>query len=96
VSGRGVFFEEEGARAVAARLVHDGFEARVVRERFAGEDDDADHPWAVLSDAPAVMLELLVEEHGGWLDDDPDGSVAPAASTPLDLPTRPRRSRRDC
>ena len=40
---RAVFYEEDDARAVAARLVHDGFEATVARERLAGEDDDEDH-----------------------------------------------------
>lgn len=88
MSLRGVFFDEDAARAVAARLLRDGFDATVVRERFAGEDDDEDHPWAVLTDAPAVMLELLVEEHDGWLDTDGDHPAAPA---PLDLPTKPRR-----
>jgi len=84
---RAVFFEEEAALAVASRLVADGFTAAVVRERLAGEDDDEDHPWAVLSDAPGIVLELLVERYDGWLDlPDP-----PAPTTPLDLPTGPRR-----
>ncbi len=63
-----IFFERDDADAVAARLTADGFSARVVRERLANEDDDEDHPWAVLTDAPEVMVELLVEAHGGWLD----------------------------
>ena len=63
-----IFFERDDADAVAARLTSDGFTARVVRERLANEDDDEDHPWAVLTDAPQVMVELLVEVHGGWLD----------------------------
>ena len=92
MSLRGVFFEEDDAREVAARLSRDGFEATVVRERFAGEDDDEDQPWAVLTDAPAVMLELLVEERDGWLDADaPDGGAAAQPARPLDLPTQPRR-----
>ena len=74
----------------------DGFEAHVERERLAGEDDDEDHPWAVLSDAPAFMLEVLVDTHDGWLDeDDGSGSAAweqPAPSTPLHLPTAPSAS----
>ena len=63
-----IFFERDDADAVAARLVADGFTAHVVRERLANEDDDEDHPWAVLTDAPQVMVELLVDAHGGWLD----------------------------
>ena len=65
---RAIFFEEDDARAVAARLLADGFEASVARERLAGEDDDEGHPWAVLSDAPDFMVELLVDEYDGWLD----------------------------
>jgi hypothetical protein len=63
-----IFFERDDADAVAARLRSDGFTAQVVRERLANEDDDEDHPWAVLTDAPQVVVELLVEAHGGWLD----------------------------
>ena len=59
---RGIFFDEEHARAVATRLVADGWQAGVERERLAGEDDDEDHPWAVLSDAPAFVFEMLVDE----------------------------------
>ncbi len=88
---RAVFFEEDAALTVASRLAADGFTAAVVRERLSGEDDDEDHPWAVLSDAPEVVLELLVERYDGWLDV-PEPSVAPAP--PLDLPTGPRRSTR--
>ena len=66
---RAIFFDEDDARAVVARLRADGFEADVARERLAGEDDDEDHPWAVLSDAPAFMLEVLVDAHDGWLDE---------------------------
>ena len=63
-----IFFERDDADAVAARLVSDGFAAHVVQERLANEDDDEDHPWAVVTDAPQVMVELLVEAHEGWLD----------------------------
>jgi hypothetical protein len=68
VSFLAIFFERDDADAVAARLTADGFVAQMVRERLANEDDDEDHPWAVLTDAPQVMVELLVEAHGGWLD----------------------------
>lgn len=87
---RGIFFDEDDARAVVTRLVADGYTASAARERLAGEDDDEDHPWAVLTDAPAVVLELLVDEHDGWLD--ADEAVAPPA--PLQLPTQPRRIKR--
>ncbi len=88
---RGIFFDEDDAQAAVARLRADGYDARVARERFAGEDDDEDHPWAVITDAPPITLELLVEEYDGWLDPDDD---APAAPKPLDLPTSPRRRHR--
>ena len=86
---RAIFFDEDAARAVRARLESDGYGARVVRELLAGEDDDEDHPWAVLSDAPGFVLELLVDEHDGWLDH-PDE----APRRPLDLPSAPKRIKR--
>jgi len=100
VSGpRAVFFDEDDAVQVARRLRQDGFDAYVERERLAGEDDDEDHQWAVLTDAPVVAVELLVDEHDGWLDLEESGRdaaehpSAPAGS-PLDLPTQPRRIKR--
>ena len=69
---RAIFFDEDDAQAVVARLRADGFEAHLERERLSGEDDDEDHPWAVLSDAPAFMLEVLVDTHDGWLDEEPE------------------------
>ncbi len=88
---RGIFFDEDDARVVVARLTQDGYDASLTRERLAGEDDDEDHPWAVLSDAPEAVLELLVDEYDGWLDAD-DGTPAPAV--PLDLPAEPLRIKR--
>ncbi|MDN4172411.1 NUDIX domain-containing protein [Nocardioides sp. SOB77] len=92
---RAVFFDEDDAARVVRRLRQDGYDAHVERERLAGEDDDEDHPWAVLTDAPVVALELLVDDHDGWLDAD-DGAehTGPAAGSPLDLPTQPRRIKR--
>ena len=87
---KGVFFEEADARGAAARLSRDGFEATCRREQLAGEDDDQDHPWVVLTDAPAVMLELLVEQYDGWLEPDP----GPPPAAPLVLPAAPRRRHR--
>ena len=91
---RAIFFDEDDAAAVVARLRADGFEATMERERLAGEDDE-DHPWAVLSDAPAFMVELLVDSHDGWLDEEdaPAGTDAPAPP-PVELPTAPRRIKR--
>jgi hypothetical protein len=87
---RGIFFDEDDVRAVVGRLVAAGYSARAERERLAGEDDDEDHPWAVMTDAPELVLDLLVDEYDGWLDaDDP----APA-HPPLDLPTEPRKIKR--
>jgi 8-oxo-dGTP diphosphatase len=88
---RGIFFDEDDAAAVVARLVAAGYRARVERERLAGEDDDEDHPWAVLTDAPELVLDVLVDEYDGWLDVDEQQQ---AAHTPLELPTQPRRIKR--
>ena len=90
---RGIFFDEDDARAAVARLVADGYDARSERERLAGEDDDEGHPWAVLTDAPDLVLELLVDEYDGWLDAEPS-VVEPVETTPLELPTEPRKIKR--
>jgi hypothetical protein len=90
MSRRAVFWEEAGARAAAERLADHGCAAEVVRERFAGEDDDEDHPWAVLTDAPRGLVEPLVAEHDGWLEAESPPSGAPV-TRPLDLPGGPRR-----
>ncbi len=92
-TGRGIFFDEDDARAVAARLTAEGYTVEVSRERLAGEDDDEDHPWAVVTDAPPIVLELLVDEHDGWFD--VDEPAAPPAVPPLALPTAPKRLKRD-
>ncbi|MFC5728836.1 MULTISPECIES: hypothetical protein [Nocardioides] len=94
---RGIFFDEDDARAAALALVRGGYTAEVVRERLAGEDDDEDHPWAVLTDAPEIQLDMLVDMYDGWLDfEEPstDGAL-PAAGTPLPLPEQPRRLKRE-
>src|SRR6478752_594828 len=84
---RGIFFGEDDAAAVVARLRSSGYDAHVERERLSGEDDDEDHPWAVLTDAPELVLELLVDEYDGWL----DAAEEPPAVAPLELPTAPRK-----
>ena len=90
---RGIFFEEQAVRKVERQLRSEGFEVSVSRERFAGEDDDEDHPWALVTDAPGVVLELLVDLHDGWLDDDLPPQRSAAAPEPL--PSAPRRLHRD-
>lgn len=88
---RAIVFDADDATAMAGRLRQDGFSAEVLRERLSGEDDDEDHPWAVVSDAPDLVLELLVDEFDGWLDV-PESTTAVAP--PLDLPTAPKRIKR--
>ncbi|MDO7868918.1 hypothetical protein [Nocardioides jiangxiensis] len=92
---RGIFFEEDDARAVVARLRNDGFDADVAREHLAGEDDDEDHPWCVTTDAPLIALELLVDEYDGWLDVD-EAAAEPTRVDlpPLNLPAAPIRVKR--
>jgi hypothetical protein len=87
MSGRAIFFDEPDARAVAARLVADGFAADVAREPFAGEDDDEGHPWAVITDAPDLVVELLVETYDGWMEYDD----VPPATPAYPLPSQPIR-----
>ena len=84
---RAIFFEEDDARQVVCRLVADGFEAAAERERLSGEDDDEGHPWAVVTDAPDFMVELLVDNYDGWLDTETGAPSAP----PLVLPSAPER-----
>ena len=91
---RGIFFDEGDAAAVVARLVGAGYDARVVRERLSGEDDDEDHPWAVLTDAPEFVLDVLVDDYDGWLDFEDDQASAAPPAPPLDLPAAPRRIKR--
>jgi len=94
---RGIFFDEDAARDVERQLRADGFVVTVSREPFAGEDDDEDHPWAVVTDAPGIVLEILVDQHDGWLDDeDVDPPAVPPAPAPLpDAPKRHHRYRQD-
>ena len=88
---RGIVFDEDAAHEVERRLRIDGYAVTLSRERFAGEDDDEDHPWAIETDAPAVTLDLLLDAHDGWLD---DGVAEGTPATPVDLPDAPRRRHR--
>jgi len=94
---RGIVFDEGSAREIERRLRADGYAATVRRERYAGEDDDEDHPWAVETDAPVIALDLLLDVHDGWLDNAPadDTGTGTRPVTPLDLPDAPRRRHRD-
>jgi hypothetical protein len=87
---RGIVFAEDAARDIERRLRADGYAVTVSRERFAGEDDDEDQPWAISTDAPVVALELLLDAYDGWLDDAPK----PTPGTPIGLPDAPRRRHR--
>jgi hypothetical protein len=91
---RGIFFDEDDAATVVGRLRSSGYEASAERERLAGEDDDEGHPWAVLTDAPELVLELLVDEYDGWLDAVDPSVVEPVETPPLALPTEPRKIKR--
>lgn len=86
---RAILFAEEDAVAVAERLIRGGWAADIVRERYQGEDDEEAQPWAVVSDAPQIMVEMLIEEFDGWLD-----LPEPPKTTPLVLPTAPQRIKR--
>jgi hypothetical protein len=80
------FWEREDADAVAGQL-----DAVVRRDRFQGEDDDEDHPWMVLvpADAELAVVEPLVAQYDGWLDDGDAGAPPPVEPPPL--PTAPKR-----
>jgi hypothetical protein len=88
---RGIFFDEDSARAVERLLRADGYAVVLAREPFAGEDDDDDQPWSITTDAPAILLELQVEAYDGWLE---DGPVQTTQAQPLELPDAPRRQHR--
>jgi hypothetical protein len=88
---RAIFFDQDDARAAVAELEREGWSATLGRERLAGEDDDEDHPWSLVSDAPAFRLELLVDSHDGWLD---EGGELDPAQPPIELPSGPRRIKR--
>ena len=87
-SARAILFEEADALAVATALQRNGYRAEIVRERLAGEDDDEGHPWAVVSDAPIMLLEVLTDEFDGWLD---VPEPAPSTARPLNLPPGPKK-----
>jgi 8-oxo-dGTP diphosphatase len=84
---RATFSERPDAETVAALLPG----ALVVRDRFAGEDDDEDVAWVVEAPSSARQrLDSLAVQHHGWLLPD----VATPAVQPPDLPDAPVRARR--
>lgn len=89
---RVVFHERDEADRVVARLHADGFGAELARERFAGEDDDEDHPWSVVTDAPEIVVEVVAEQYDGWVDHEDTGVPQPPMG--LELPDGPRRIKR--
>ncbi|WP_300678602.1 hypothetical protein [Nocardioides sp.] len=92
---RGVFFDEDAARTVIARLGAEGWESELSRDHFSGEDDDEDHPWTVTTDAPGLVLEMMVDEFDGWFEDAPSVESSPLPPLPpLDLPAAPKRIKR--
>lgn len=91
---RGIFFDEDDARAVVDHLLREGWEAAAAQHRLAGEDDDEDHQWEVVSDAPAIVFEVLVDQHDGWLDEEEPAAGPATVVPPLDLPTAPKRIKR--
>lgn len=92
---RAIFFDEEDAVSVAERLLADGWSALRSRERFQGEDDDEDHPWVVVTNAPEFVVELLVDEYDGWLDVEDEVSTGSTPGiAPEPLPSAPKRIKR--
>lgn len=65
---RAVFYERDDASAAAEALQAQGYAAWLRKERFQGEDDELDHPWAVETDAPEDVVAALVTEETGWLE----------------------------
>jgi hypothetical protein len=92
---RGIVFDEDAARHIERRLRSDGYAVKVSRARLAGEDDDEDQPWAVETDAPVAALELLLDAHDGWLDDEqaPPSGGGMGEIVPLPLPDAPQHRR---
>lgn len=93
---RAVLFDEDDALSVERRLLEDGWSALRSRDRLQGEDDDEDHPWLIETDAPELVVELLVDEYDGWLQV-PEHEVttgSPIGTAPEPLPSAPKRIKR--
>jgi len=94
---RAVFFDEDDAANVEQRLLRDGWSAFRSRDRFHGEDDDEDQPWVITTDAPEFVVELLIEEYDGWLDEPDQGASTGSTdvgTAPEPLPSAPKRIKR--
>ena len=66
---RAVFYERDDASAAADALRAQGYAASLHKERFAGEDDELDHPWALETDAPDTTVAGLIDDESGWLEE---------------------------
>ncbi|HET6694213.1 MAG TPA: hypothetical protein VFG97_07895 [Pedococcus sp.] len=64
-----MFYERDDAAAAVDALHARGYAAWLRKQRFAGEDDELDHPWAVETDAPDTLVIALVDDDSGWLED---------------------------
>lgn len=90
--------EQEQAEELVRALLTAGFDAGVMRERFAGEDDDEAVVYVVHTDAPAESVEDLVAGTDASVEDvdaltgqsEAAGGV-PERADPVDLPEAPRR-----
>ena len=67
---RAVLFDEEHALAVAAAPWPTGSRPRRAASPSPARTTTRTIPWAVTTDAPALLVEPLVDEHDGWLDDE--------------------------
>jgi hypothetical protein len=48
----------------------------------------------VLTDAPEIQLDMVVDMYDGWLDADDEPAAQPPLSLPLPLPEQPKRLKR--
>ncbi len=84
---RVTFHDSGDADELVTLLTTAGFEAGVVRERFAGDDDGEEVVYVVHTDAPDTEVAELVADRDAWIEESSplvDGSAA-------DLPRQPRR-----
>ena len=92
---RVTFHESDEAQALAEALLTGGYDAGVVRERFAGEDDGEEVVHVVHTDAPPEEVAELVEGQDAWLEVSDPMTGTSATVEPEVLPDAPRRVKRD-
>jgi hypothetical protein len=95
VTLRVTFHDPDEAEALAEALLTGGYDAGVVRERFAGEDDDEEVVHVVHTDAPPEEVAELVEGHDAWLEVSDPMTGTSATVDPEVLPDAPRRMKHD-